>query len=557
MTDELKIYCKNSNEYIDIDGGDTLLDVYETLKSRIGDGVLCARVNNKARDLRYRVFQPKHVEFLGIDSDDGFRAYVNSLCMILYKAINDLYPGKRLMVNQSISGGYYCTFKHEKTPITAANIKAIKNRMQEIVAEDIPFVHRERLTTDVIDMMDKQGLRDKVRLLKTSKEMYSEYYKLGDLADSYDSPLVPSTGYIKVFNLVSYNDGMLLLAPDRNDPSQPAKQVEMKKMMKAYSDYIDFNVIVKVGDAGELNNVIINHQVPMLVNVAEALHNKMFARMAEEIAKRYRKGGARVVLIAGPSSSGKTTSSKRLSIQLITNYLKPKLISLDNYFVPRVDTPLDENGEYDYESIYALDLDLLNKDLNALLNGEEVPMPTYNFTTGEREFRGETLKLEENSVLILEGLHGLNPELTAQIPDEKKYRVFVSAMSTLNIDDHNWVSTADNRLIRRIVRDSKYRSIFAQETIARWPSVRRGEVKWIEPFQENADAMFNSSLIFELAAIKDQAMALLRQVPVNAPEYGEAYRLMKLLQNFESLSEYELPTTSLLREFLGGSSFHY
>ena len=557
MTDDLKIYCKNTQEYIDIDGGDSLQEIYETLSTRLPFKPICALVNNKVEALNFKVYAPKMVEYLDSTSSHGSKVYVHSLCMVLYKAIEDLFPGKRLRIEHSIAGGFYCLIKHEQDILNDEVIAQIKKRMREIVDEDIKFVRRERLTTDVIEMFRKQGLADKVRLLSTNNDLYTTYYKLDNIIDSYFGPLAPSTGYVKVFDLIPYKEGMLLLAHDKENPSQVHKTYPMEKMYKAFTDYVKFNDIVRLDDVGRLNEVIDKNRAPLLINVAEALHDKMFARIADEITRRYHEGGARVVLIAGPSSSGKTTSSKRLGIQLVTNYIIPKIISLDNYFLDREHTPRDEDGDYDYESLYALDLEQFNKDIKALIAGEEVAMPTYNFQTGEREYRGNTLKLGENNILLMEGIHGLNPELTKDIADEMKFRVYVSALTTLSIDDHNWVSTTDNRLLRRIVRDFKYRGASAQSSIARWPSVRRGEEKWIFPYQENADAMFNSSLLFELAVMKDYAVPILKQVPVNVPEYAEANRLLRFLSYFKSLDPSNIPSTSLLREFLGGSSFTY
>ncbi|MDY6412283.1 MAG: nucleoside kinase [Bacteroidales bacterium] len=557
MTDDLKIYCKNTQEYIDIDGGDSLQEIYETLSTRLPFKPICALVNNKVEALNFKVYAPKMVEYLDSTSSHGSKVYVHSLCMVLYKAIEDLFPGKRLRIEHSIAGGFYCLIKHEQDILNDEVIAQIKKRMREIVDEDIKFVRRERLTTDVIEMFRKQGLADKVRLLSTSNDLYTTYYKLDNIIDSYFGPLAPSTGYVKVFDLIPYKEGMLLLAHDKENPTQVHKTYPMEKMYKAFTDYVKFNDIVRLDDVGRLNEVIDKNRAPLLINVAEALHDKMFARIADEITRRYHEGGARVVLIAGPSSSGKTTSSKRLGIQLVTNYIIPKIISLDNYFLDREHTPRDEDGDYDYESLYALDLEQFNKDIKALIAGEEVAMPTYNFQTGEREYRGNTLKLGENNILLMEGIHGLNPELTKDIADEMKFRVYVSALTTLSIDDHNWVSTTDNRLLRRIVRDFKYRGASAQSSIARWPSVRRGEEKWIFPYQENADAMFNSSLLFELAVMKDYAVPILKQVPVNVPEYAEANRLLRFLSYFKSLDPSNIPSTSLLREFLGGSSFTY
>ena len=557
--DELKVFCKNTGEYLSIDGGETLIDLYGTIKGRIdlkGDAV-CVLVNNKVEDLHYPVFSPKHVEFLDIYSNKGYRVYTRSLCMVLYKALNDLYPGKRLCIQHSISNGHYCQIKHEEDIVTPEVIAQLKQRMAQIIEQDYPFVRRERLTTDVIEMFRKQGLNDKVRLLESINQLYTVYYKLDDIIDSFYGPLVPSTGMLKVFDLIPYEEGMLLLGPDRNNIAQVAKWEPQPKLFQAFTDYIDFNNVIRVGDVGELNAAIHKGYAPLLINVVEALHNKHFIQIADEITRRYHQGGARVVLIAGPSSSGKTTSSKRLAIQLITNYIVPKVVELDNYFINRERTPRDETGDYDYESLYALDLEQFNKDVTDLLAGKEVAMPTYNFKKGEREYLGNTLKLEDGDILLMEGIHGLNPELTRNIPDNQKFRLFVSALTTLNIDDHNWIGTFDNRLLRRIVRDHKYRGASALDTIKRWPSVRRGENKWIMPFSENADAMFNSSLLFELSAMKNHALPILQQVPSSVEEYAEASRLIKFLNYFEPLDEKDIPSTSLLREFLGGSSFHY
>jgi Uridine kinase len=557
--DELKVFCKNTNEYLDIDGGESLIDLYETIKPRLnlkGDAV-CVLVNNKVEDLHYPVYAPKHVEFIDITSNAGYRVFTRSLCMVLYKAINDLYPGKRLCIQHSISNGHFCQIKHEEEFLTPEVIKQLKQRMIEIIDADLPFKRRERLTTDVIEMFRKQGLQDKVRLLESINQLYTVYYKLDDIIDSFYGPLVSSTGMLKVFDLIPYEDGMLLLGPDRKDIDQVVKWEPQPKLFKAFTDHINFNKIIRLGDVGELNRAIKAGYAPLLINVVEALHNKYFIQIADEITRRYHEGGAHVVLIAGPSSSGKTTSSKRLAIQLMTNYIVPKVIELDNYFINREHTPRDESGDYDYESLYALDLEQFNKDVTDLLAGKEVAMPTYNFKAGQREYLGNTLKLEKGDILLMEGIHGLNPELTRTIPEEQKFRVFVSALTTLSIDDHNWIGTYDNRLLRRIIRDHQYRGSSALQTIQRWPSVRRGEDKWIMPFHENADAMFNSSLLFELAVMKNYALPILQQVPSNTPEYAVASRLIMFLNYFEPLDEKDIPSTSLLREFLGGSSFHY
>ena len=557
--DELKVFCKNTNEYLSIDGGETLIDLYDTVKDRLGlqGDAVCVLVNNKVEDLHYPVFSPKHIEFIDITNNAGYRVMTRSLCMVLYKALNDLYPGKRLCIQHSISNGHYCQIKHEEDFLSAEVITQLKQRMTEIIEADLPFKRRERLTTDVIEMFRKQGLKDKVRLLEGFNQLYTVYYKLDDICDSFFGPLVPSTGMLKVFDLVPYERGMLLLGPDRKQLDQVISWEPQPKLFQAFTDYINFNKIIRLGDVGELNRAIRAGYAPLLINVVEALHNKHFIQIADEITRRYHAGGARVVLIAGPSSSGKTTSSKRLAIQLITNCIVPKVIELDNYFINRERTPRDESGDYDYESLYALDLEQFNKDVTDLLAGKEVAIPTYNFKKGEREYLGNKLKLEDGDILLMEGIHGLNPELTRLIPEEQKFRLFVSALTTLSIDDHNWIGTYDNRLLRRIIRDHKYRGASALDTIKRWPSVRRGEDKWIMPFHENADAMFHSSLLFELSVMRNYALPILQQVPINTPEYAEADRLIKFLNYFEPLDEKDIPSTSLLREFLGGSSFHY
>ncbi len=559
MSKEMKIFCCNLNEYVEIQGGETLSEIYDRLKDRVPITPICARVNNKTENMGYPVFSPKQVEFLDASSPSGRRVYVHSLCMILYKALSDTFPGMRLRIEHSIANGYYALFMQDGELVepTSSMLMAIKRRMREIVEADIPFVRHEKLTTDVVKVFEKQGLIDKVKLLKYSQDLYTVYYTLDSLADSFYGNLAPSTGHLSVFELQGFKKGVLLMAFSKDDMKKAEVPIRQEKMYKAFTEHLEFNRIIGIRNVGELNDIVSRKETTMLMNVAEALHAKSFGLIAEEITRRYRKGGSRVVLIAGPSSSGKTTSSKRLAIQLMTNLIIPKIISLDNYFVNRVDTPRDEKGDYDYESLYALDLELFNHDLNTLIAGEEVKMPTYNFTTGCREFRGDTLKLEKNNILLIEGIHGLNPELTADIPAEQKFRIYASALTTLSIDDHNWVPTTDNRLLRRIIRDHKYRGVSAQETIARWQSVRSGEEKWIFPYQENADATFNSSLIFELGVMKEYAEPLLKQVPHNVPEYAEAWRLRALLSYFLPISERQIPSTSLLREFLGGSSFHY
>ena len=553
---DITIYCVNLQKSVQVREGLTLLEIYRLLGVELPHQVLCARVNNKTEDLNYCVYNPKQIEFIDITHGSGSRAYVRSLCFVLYKAIEDIMPGMQLRIEHSISKGYYCEI-NVQDKISEESIIRIKQRMREIVDADMPFERIECPTKEALEIFRSQGMEDKVALLETSRTLYTIYYRLDNLIDYYYSCLVPSTVYLKVFDLIKYNGGLLLVPPSVDNPQVTSQIVRQEKMLKAFEEYVRFNHIVGLSNVGNLNQAILARRATDLIKVIEALHEKKIAGIADEITEKCKNGEARVILISGPSSSGKTTFSKRLSIQLMTNLLRPVTISLDNYFVNRENTPKDESGDYDYESLYALDLELFNKDLNRLLKGEEVDMPTYNFESGKRIYRGNKLKLDRASVLILEGIHALNPDLTPQIENKLKYRVYVSALTSISIDDHNWIPTGDNRLLRRIIRDYKYRGSTAQSTIARWPSVRRGEEKWIFPYQENADAMFNSSLLFELAVMKRHATPILSAVPRDCPEYGEANRLLKFLDFFLPLAEHEIPPTSLLREFLGGSSFKY
>lgn len=555
MNAQMKVYCKNIKRYILVSGGETLIDIYQQVAKEIPFCPICARVNNKTEDLRYQVFAPKQVEFLPVSSASGMRVYVRSLCMMLYRAVVECYPGLRLKICHSISKGYYCRL--EGMTVNAEVVENLRSTMQRLVARDIPFERKESLTSEVKEMFREQGLDDKVKLLDTTHDLYTVYYRLDGVLDSFYGNLAPSTGILQTFDLQLYHVGFLLLACDPTHPEIAAEPVAQEKMYKAFTDYVAFNNIIGVRNVGELNQATANKRSRELINVAEALHDKKIASIADEIKRRYDQGGARVVMIAGPSSSGKTTFTKRLAIYLLTNLLKPQMISLDDYFVDRVNTPLDEDGDYDFESLYALDLPLFNEHLKRLIAGEEVELPTYSFELGQRVYKGKKLRLEDNSVLLIEGIHGLNPELTSEISDEMKYKIYVSALTTLTIDEHNWVPTTDNRLLRRIIRDHKYRGMSALETIRRWPSVRRGEDRWIFPYQENADSTFNSSLIFELGVMRDYGEAILKNFPRDTPEYAEAYRLLKFLSYFTSIPENAIPPTSLLREFLGGSSFRY
>ncbi len=556
MSDKLKIYCVNTRKYVDFTGGMTVGDIYETLRSEIPFTPICARVNNKTEDLQFPVFAPKQVEFLAVDTPSGRRCYIRSLCMMLYLAVTRLYPGARLDIEHAVSGGYFFTISGPELHRDEM-AASLKDEMKKIVSSDMKFVRRERLTRDVIEIFRSQGLDDKVKLLSTLHDLYTVYYRLDGLADSYYGSLAPSTGMLGVFDLIPYESGFLLLGPSADDIAVPATPVPQPKLYKAFTDYLRFNSIIGTRDAGDVNTLVERGETSDMINVAEALHTKYIGSIADEITRRFHDGGARVVLVAGPSSSGKTTFTKRLAVQLLCNLIRPVMISLDDYFVDRHQTPLDETGDYDYESLYALDLPLFNSHLSSLIRGEAVEIPTYNFERGCREFKGHRIVPADNTVLLIEGIHGLNPELTSEIAPEMLYKIYVSALTTLSIDDHNWVSTTDNRLLRRIIRDYKYRGTGPLETIRRWPSVRRGELKWIFPYQENADSMFNSSLIFELGVIREEADRVLRDVPRDVPEYAEAFRLRHFLDYFLPIPSNMIPPTSLLREFLGGSSFHY
>ena len=549
MDKNLEIFCANIGEYIKVEGGETLHSVARRLAPQLGFEPICAHVNNKNEGLQYRVYMPKMVEFLSVDSASGMRTYVRSLCMMLYRAVQRVFPATTLKIEHSIGHGWFCRLS-PNVEITPQVISRLKAELQRLHSANLPFEYFEQLTGDVIDLFDKQGLNEKVKLLESLRPLYTKFYRLEGLADSYYGCLAPTTGAIDSFDLVAYEDGFILLG--RNQKCDPRP-----KMFRAFTDYVLFNRIVGVSNVGEMNEVTERGEARSLINVAEALHNNKIAHIADDITRRYEQGGARIVLVAGPSSSGKTTFTKRLGIQLMTNLLEPKMISLDDYFVNRADTPLDADGDYDYESLYALDLKQFNADLSALLRGEEIELPTYNFAKGMREYNGRKLSLTDRSILLIEGIHGLNPQLTESIAAEMKYKVYVSALTTLSLDNHNWVPTSDNRLLRRIIRDNAYRGVGASETIRRWASVRRGEEKWIFPFQENADAMFNSSLLFELGVLKERGEELLKRVPQDEPEYAEAYRLRKFLSYFKPIEEHYIPSTSLIREFIGGSSFNY
>lgn len=553
----VRIYCKNTNSFKDFPEGISLLEIYKGFDLQMPYGTVSAKVNNKVESLDFRVYYNKDVEFLDITSASGMRTYVRSLCFILVKAVEELYPEGSISLEHPVSKGYYCNL-HLDRSIGLDDVKRIKQKMQEIIDEDIPFQRTESHTDDIVRLFRQHGMLDKAKLLETSGQLYSYYYRLGDTVDYYYGSLVPSTGYIQLFDIVKYYDGLLLRIPNRENPNKLEEVVKQEKMLEVFQEYQRWNRILGISTVGDFNIACNKGLATDLINVSEALQEKKIAQIADEITSRNQNGErVKLVLISGPSSSGKTTFSKRLSIQLMTNGIRPYPISLDDYFVNREETPLGIDGKHDFESFYALDLPFFEEQLKELLEGKEVELPRFNFVTGKREWSGKKLRIDDHMVLILEGIHALNPALTPNIPAESKYKIYVSALTTILLDNHNYIPTTDNRLLRRIIRDYKYRNYSAEETIARWPSVRTGEDKWIFPYQEYADTMFNSALLFELAVMKEYAEPILRKVPNNCPEYSEAHRLLKFLSYFTSLQDKELPPTSLLREFLGGSSFRY
>lgn len=560
MKHMLQIYCKNRKKYLEFPIGSTLLEIYNGFGLDSPYQVISARVNNVSEGLTFRVYNNKDVEFLDVRSSSGMRTYVRSLCFVIYKAVRELFPGCKLLLEHPVSNGYYCRLiKTDGDAVTVDDAKAIRKRMQDIIAEDIPFLREECRTEEAVRLFSEAGMDDKVKLLKTSGSLYTTYYRLGDTIDNYYGALVPSTGFLKVFDIVKYYDGLLLRVPTKDNPQKVGEIVKQEKMLTAFKEHLQWDYILHMGNVGDLNEICQRGLATQVINVTEALQEKKISQIADTIVQRSKNGGepVRLVLISGPSSSGKTTFSKRLSVQLLTNGIIPYPVSLDNYFVNRIDTPRDAQGQLDYESLYALDLDLFNSQMKSLLRGEEVELPYYNFNTGLREYRGEKLRIADNMVLILEGNHGLNPDLTPQIPEENKFKIYVSALTTISLDDHNWIPTTDNRLVRRIIRDFNFRGYSAQQTISRWASVRAGEDKWIFPYQENADVMFNSSMLYEFAVFRSHIEPILNMVRNDCEEYAEAHRLLKFIKYFTPIRDNEIPPTSLMREFIGGSSFKY
>ena len=554
MKQVIQIRCKNNKKTQKVAIGSTLFDIFSEIGLEMSHGPISCKVNNKVEGMHYRVYNSKDLEFLDMTSSSGSRAYTRTLFFVLCKAVKDIFPASPdVIIDIPVSNGFYVDVRLGKE-LTEEEVGKLRNRMQEIIDARMPIRRYMVPTEDAIALFQEKGDVEKVKLLKTSGSIYTTYYKIGDYVDYYYGTLLTNTSELYLFGLEKYYDGMLLRIPSLKNPDQLGEITTQDKMFDIFKEHHRWQDIIGIRTVGDFNQAVTAGFSTDIINISEALQEKKIAQIAEDIAQRK---GVKLVLLAGPSSSGKTTSCKRLSIQLAVSGLKPLQISLDDYFVDREKTPKDESGEYDYESIYALDLKLINEQFNALFRGEEVELPKYDFQSGKSKRSGKKLKMNDHNVLVVEGIHALNPELTSQIPDGQIYRVYASALTTILLDNHNYIPTTDNRLLRRIIRDNKYRGVSAQETIHRWPSVRAGENKWIFPFQENADAMLNTAMLYELAVIKMQAEPLLQLVPENCEEYAEAYRLLKFLKYFKGIPYNNLPPTSLLREFLGGSSFHY
>lgn len=553
MKQTVKIRCKNNGETKEIAIGSTLKEAYEAFGLSMEFGPINATVNNRTEGLNYRLYHNKDVEYFDLHSATGERCYMRTLFFVLCKSVHDLYPDSKVVIDIPVSNGYYCNLMlgHD---VTETDVTRIRERMRQLIDAKLPIRRYEVPTEEAVRIFCSRGDKAKAKLLRSTGKLYTTYYEIDDYVDNFYGSLLINTSQLTLFGLEKYFDGALLRLPSRQNPTELGALIRQDKMFDIFKEQHRWNRILGVSTVGDFNEAVRSGQTTDLINVSEALQEKKIASIAEQIAHRQ---GTSVVLIAGPSSSGKTTFCKRLSIQLVTCGIKPIQISLDDYFVDRHLTPKDENGEYDYESVHALNIPLLNEQLQQLFEGKNIELPKYNFQTGKSEKSGKRLQLGDNQVLVLEGIHALNPELTAQIPQEQKFHIYISALTTILLDDHNYIRTTDNRLLRRIIRDYKYRGVNAQETIHRWPSVRAGENKWIFPYQENADVMFNTAMLFELAVIKQQAEPLLDLVPENCPEYAEAYRLRTFLDYIQPIPNRALPPTSLLREFLGGSSFKY
>ena len=555
MGNTVEIFCENTQEKRSYPLGTQLLDIYKDMQLKLKYPAIVAKVNNVTRDLKFKVYNPKRVSFISYDTPSGMRAYVRSLSFILCKAVHELYEGVELRIEHPISKGYYCKLLGLNREVKEQDVEKIKQKMYRTIEQDIPFLMKSVPSDEAINYFESKKAYDVSKLLQSLGQFYTKIYELDGEWDRFLGPLVPSTGYIKIFDIKLYHDGLFLQVPNRTNPDRLEDFFYQEKLFDSFSEYTEWNGIMGLGNIGEMNAIVKQKEkISSIIKVAEALQEKKIIKIADAVCGR---GKVKLALIAGPSSSGKTTFSKRLSVQLAINGIHPIPLSMDNYFVPRTQTPRDENGEYDFESIYAVDLELFNKQVNQLMNGEEVEIPYYNFETGEREYRGEKLKLGANGMLVIEGIHALNPMLTEKIDKNKIFRIYVSALTTISVDNHNWIPTTDNRLLRRIIRDYKYRGYSAIETISRWAKVMEGEQKWIFPYQENADMTFNSALIFELCVLKKFVQPLLSNVPENSPVYQEVSRLKNFLNQFSVVHEEEIPLTSLLREFLGGSTFNY
>ena len=553
MEKTIRIRCKNNDTNIVVPMGSTLQEVYDMLDLKMEHGPYIAHVNNKVEGMHYRLYKPKDVEYFGITSSSGLRTYTRTLFCVLCKAAHDLNPGCRVSIDIPVSNGYYVDMQIGR-PLTLDDVGSLRRRMQEIIAAALPVHRHDTTTEEALRLFSDIGSNSKVKLLQGQGSLYTTYYDIDGYVDYYYGAMLTNTSQLYLFGLEKYYDGLLLRLPSREHPDELGELLMQDKMFGIFKEHHHWQDILRLRTMGDLNDAIAKGYSSQLIQISEALQEKKISQIADEIARRR---GIRLVLIAGPSSSGKTTTCKRLSVQLAVNGIRPVNISLDDYFVDRQNTPRDASGDYDYEHLHALNLPLFNEQLNALFRGEEVELPRYDFATGQSLMSGKKLRLTDDAILVVEGIHALNPELTAQIPQDRIFRIYASALTTMLLDNHNYVPTTDNRLLRRIIRDHKYRGVSAVETIRRWPSVRKGENRWIFPYQENADQMFNTAMLFELAVIKRQAEPLLEQVREDCPEYAEAYRLLKFLRYIKPIPEDQIPPTSLLREFLGGSSFKY
>ena len=558
----LQIRCKNNNKTKSFAEGTSLLDVYHEFADdiKLPYPVVSAKVNNVSQGLKFRLYQNRDVEFIDASDGSGRRVYARSLCFVLYKATNDVFPGSKLFIEHPLSRGIYCNFKKKDgATLVDADVERVCQRMQEIIDADLPFRRTEATLEEAVRVFTERGFADKVKLLETSGQVYTYYYTLGDTIDYYYGPLVPSAGYLKVWALERYNEGLLLRVPDRKNPLVLPEKVDQPRTFEVFAEKVRWDIIMRLSNAGDVNKAILKGYASELIQVSEALQEKKIVKIAEEIDERFhrKKNPVRLVLITGPSSSGKSTFCKRLSIQLLACGLRPMSFSTDDYFVNRVDTPKLPNGQYDFDNVETVDYKLLGDHLSRLMKGETVEVPEYNFVTGKREYNGKKLRLSGDSVLIIEGIHALNPLLTKGVDDSLKYKVYISALTSISLDDHNWIPTQDNRLLRRIIRDYNKGAYTARETISQWKSVCEAEDQWIFPFQETADVMFNSALNIEFAVLRTHAEIILASVPKNCPEYAEAHRLLRFIHYFIPISDKEIPPTSIMREFVGGSSFKY